>query len=70
MSWRDDRQCYDPAAMRVPSNRAIAVRALLFGIVAATTSVYVSEPWDIASMVAAAIFGALAVPAVLASPHP
>jgi hypothetical protein len=56
--------------MRLPSSRALPVLALLLAILATITSVYVSEPWDIASMVAAAIFGALAVPAVLASSHP
>ena len=55
--------------MRLPSNRAIAVLALLCGIVATITSVYVSEPWDIPSMMAAAILGAVAVSAVLASPR-
>ena len=55
--------------MRLASNRAIGVLALLAGVGGAITSVYVSEPWDIVSIVAAAIFGAVAVSAVLASSH-
>jgi hypothetical protein len=53
--------------MALPSNRIVAVAALVVSLVAAVGSTRITAPWDIALVVATALLGAFALASFLAS---